>query len=521
MAKKKQDKIENRAALDAPQTAAIGWIDQPSHPALGLTPQRLAQLLIEAESGNLTAQADLGADMEERDGHIFSEVDKRKKAINGLPWQILPPKNASAQEKKIAEEVAEWIDDIPDLEMIFFDAMDAVLHGYSCQTIEWHQLGKLWLPARFEHCLAREFKTPFNAPNELRWNDHSVEGAEFWDYGWFNHRHKAKSGYVSRSGLLRVLCYPYLFKNYGIKDILEFLEIYGLPIRVGSYSEGATEQEKRTLLRAVLSIGRDAGGIIPKGMTIDFKNAASGDTDNHMSLIKWCENTQSKVIVGGTLLSQADGKTSTNAQSKTHEVQFETLNKSDAKQLARSINDSIISYVMRLNYPNITPDRYPSFKFDTTDTEDLETFSKSLPNLVNSGMRIGTAWAHERAGIPIANDDEPILTFAKSSTLQAANHQQGFKLAALTQQVKNEIFQDQIELDDAINQLDSGQLNAHAQVMIQTVLKQLEAAKTIDDALGIIANMLPDRSADQLQEHLAKLLFAAETWGAISVQAEL
>ena len=107
MAKKKQDKIENRAALDAPQTAAIGWIDQPSHPALGLTPQRLAQLLIEAESGNLTAQADLGADMEERDGHIFSEVDKRKKAINGLPWQILPPKNASAQEKKIAEEVAE------------------------------------------------------------------------------------------------------------------------------------------------------------------------------------------------------------------------------------------------------------------------------------------------------------------------------------------------------------------------------------------------------------------------------
>ena len=64
-------------------------------------------------------------------------------------------------------------------------------------------------------------------------------------------------------------------------------------------------------------------------------------------------------------------------------------------------------------------------------------------------------------------------------------------------------------------------MNAHAQVMIQTVLKQLEAAKTIDDALGIIANMLPDRSADQLQEHLAKLLFAAETWGAISVQAEL
>ena len=134
----KKSKKDDRSALDAPQTAEVGWIDQPNHPALGLTPQRLAMLFMDAESGNLTAQADLGADMEERDGHIFSETDKRKKAINGLPWQILPAKNPSAQDKKIAEEVAEWIDDIPDLEMVFFDAMDAILHSYSGQTIQWH-----------------------------------------------------------------------------------------------------------------------------------------------------------------------------------------------------------------------------------------------------------------------------------------------------------------------------------------------------------------------------------------------
>ena len=57
--------------------------------------------------------------------------------------------------------------------------------------------------------------------------------------------------------------------------------------------------------------------------------------------------------------------------------------------------------------------------------------------------------------------------------------------------------------------------------MIQAVLKKLEAATTIDDALGIIANISPDHSADQMQEMLAKLLFAAEAWGAISAQSEL
>jgi phage gp29-like protein len=98
MAKKDKNSKDNRAALDAPQTADIGWINQQEHPALGLTPQRLAQLLIAAESGDLTAQADLGADMEERDGHIYSELDKRKQAVKSLDWQITPLK--TPQNKK-------------------------------------------------------------------------------------------------------------------------------------------------------------------------------------------------------------------------------------------------------------------------------------------------------------------------------------------------------------------------------------------------------------------------------------
>ncbi|MDR8305579.1 DUF935 family protein, partial [Acinetobacter baumannii] len=89
-----------------------------------------------------------------------------------------------------------------------------------------------------------------------------------------------------------------------------------------------------------------------------------------------------------TLISQADGKSSTNAQSKTHEIQFETLIKSDAKQLARSITDNLIDYLMRLNYPNIPKDRYPEFYFDTSDVEDMEVFSNSLEKLVGVGMKI-------------------------------------------------------------------------------------------------------------------------------------
>lgn len=517
----KKDKAKKQA-LETPQTSTVAFLNQQwqEHPTVGLTPFKLNQLLTNAEQGNLQAQADLFADMEEKDGHIFSEMDKRKKGINGLPWGIKPPKNASPQEKKIAEEVQEWIDEIENFEMILFDAMDAVGHGYSCQEIKWQRSGNIWLPQSFEHILPRHFLTPFDSPNELRLNDGSVEGQEFIPFGWFIHRHKAKSGYIARSGLHRVLSWPFLFKNYGIRDVMEFLEIYGLPSKIGKYPSGATDDEKMTLLRAVMMIGRNAAGIIPSGMSIDFESAATGDTDNHFALVNWCEKTMSKVIVGGTLLSQADGKTSTNAQSKTHEIQFNALVKSDSKQLARSINDSLITHLMQINYAQITPDRYPKFYFDTTDTEDLQTFSDSIPNLVDMGMKIPLSWAHERSGIPMPSDkNEPVLGRVANTPQLAAN--------TFTPQLLQNLIapnQAQIPLEDqALQLLLKDQVNQSQQVAndwLSSLINKIQNSTNDTEVLQLLSNIYPDDDEPALQEKLTKLIFSCEMLGRLSVEAE-
>ena len=524
MAKKdRSQKKQDRAALETSQTAEVAWFSNQwqEHPVVGMTPVRMHRLLTDAEQGNLQAQADLFCDMEERDGHIFSEMTKRKQAVNGLPWGVKPPKNASEQEKKIAEEVYEWLDDIEDFEMFLFEAMDAVGHGYSAQEIKWHQLGGLWLPESFQHAQPRLIMTPYNQPNELRLNDGSPDGAEFWPFGWFIHRHKAKSGYVSRSGLFRVLAWPFLFKNYGVRDIMEFLETYGLPSKLGKYPAGATAEEKMTLMRAVMSIGRNAGGIVPQGMSIDFNDATDGDTNNHMNLVKWCEQTQSKIIVGGTLLSQADGKTSTNAQSKTHENQFDVINKSDAKQLARSINDSLITAMMQLNYPNITPDRYPKFWFDTSDTEDLESFSKSLGEMVDTGMKIPLTWAHERAGIPMpADDKEAILTRVQAQTPQLAMnswqpHLLGNLLAANSAHIPLDEQAVQLQLRDQAKEAQQT-----AELWMHDLMAKINAGQDENEILAVLSEIYPTDDEPVLQEKLTQLIFAAEVFGRLSAQAD-
>ncbi|WP_396234748.1 DUF935 domain-containing protein [Acinetobacter baumannii] len=525
MAKKdRTSKKQDRTALETRQTAEISYLSSQwqEHPVVGMTPLRLHQLLTEAERGNLQAQADLFCDMEERDGHIFSEMDKRKKGVNKLAWGVNPPKRASVQEKKIAEEVQEWIDDIKDFEMFLFNAMDAVGHGYSCQEIEWQRLGDIWLPKQFHFNIPRNFLTPYDRPNELRLNDGSLQGVEFRDFGWFNHLHQAKSGYISRSGLFRVLAWPFVFKNYSVRDVMEFLEIYGLPIRVGKYPSGATNEEKMTLQRAVMLIGRNAGGIIPNGMSIDFESAAQGDTSNHMHTVKYFEQIQSKVIVGGTLLSQADGKTSTNAQSKTHEIQFQALVKSDAKQLARSISENLIDYLMRVNYPDIPKDRYPEFFFDTSEIEDMEVFSNSLEKLVTVGMKIPLAWAHEKLGIPQPVDDkEPVLGLVPQQ-----NQVPNLALNTFQPNLLNSLIaanSAQLPIEEQALQLLLKDQTETAQTTAEDWTKQLLAkieAGNEEEVLALLQDVYPADDEPALQEKLTRLIFAAEVMGHLSVQAE-
>ncbi|EEG23001.1 Mu-like prophage protein gp29 [Eikenella corrodens] len=137
------------------------------------------------------------------------------------------------------------------------------------------------------------------------------EPQDLWPLGWIVHRHQARSGFLARGGLMRSLAWPYLFKNYSVRDLAEFLEIYGLPVRIGKYPAGASDKEKTTLLNALVGIGHNAAGIIPETMMLELLDAASGSGDTFMSMVDWCERTQSKIILGGTLTTQADGKTST------------------------------------------------------------------------------------------------------------------------------------------------------------------------------------------------------------------
>ncbi|MBI2313574.1 MAG: DUF935 domain-containing protein [Betaproteobacteria bacterium] len=401
-----------RAVLAEPQSAKLARLrlEYATHPSRGLTPQRLAAILEGAEAGELSAQADLFADMEEKDGHILAEMGKRKRALLTLPWDVVPPASASAAEKKLAEEVKEWLAARTDFDDLLFDLMDAAGHAYSCIEIEWARLGRDWYPQRLHHRLPGWFQLDRTTRSELRLRDGSADGAALQPFGWIVHLHKAKSGHIARAGLHRALAWPYLFKNYGVRDLAEFLEIYGLPVRLGKYPAGAAASEKATLLKAVVEIGHNAAGVIPEGMAVELLEAAKGTHEPFVAMFDWCERTESKVILGQVLSAEAKatglGSGVANLQSEVRD----DLKVSDARQVAGTLSRDLIYPWLALNRGLADPSRAPRFVFDTQAPEDLKLYAESLPKLVGIGMQIPTAYAHERLRIPRPQEGEEVLS---------------------------------------------------------------------------------------------------------------
>lgn len=405
-----------RAALDEPQTArtAALYREFANHPARGLTPQRLHQIFVNAERGDLTQQADLFDDMEERDAHIQAEMAKRKRAMLTLNWRVSPPRNASAAEARLAEEANEWLTDLQDFEDVLIDALSAIGHGYACLELEWGREGALRLPASATLRPHSWFTVDRETRSTLRLRSGTqTEGEPLNPFGWIVHVHKAKSGYLARSGLFRSLAWPYLFRNYSARDLAEFLEIHGLPLRLGKYPSTANADEKKALMNAVLNIGHAAAGIIPEGMMIEFQEAAKGSHDPFAWMIEWCERTVSKAVLGQNVGNDSARKGSLAGAQVDNEMRIDLL-KSDARQLASTLTRDLIYPMLAFNRGLADFKRCPVFEFEVVEPEDIKVFAESLPKLAQGGMQIPVAWAHEKLNIPLPQANEPVLSFTRA-----------------------------------------------------------------------------------------------------------
>lgn len=543
MAKRKKNKpvktelnhVKNEVLqTDLAEITATGRV-LSDHPSNFITPAKMKQIFDDAENGDITAQHELFMDIEERDSAIFANIQTRKRAALGVDWFVQAPRNATPAEEKLRDEVDALFYQIGNLEDLIIDCMDAVGHGFSALEIEWAFNGKVWYPNAFIHRPQSWFKWD-KLDNLLLKTPQNQTGEPLRPYGWVVHTHKSRSTQLARNNLFRTLAWLYMFKHYSIHDFAEFLELYGMPIRIGKYGAGATKDEKQTLKRALAEIGHNAAGIMPESMSIELHNAANagGASGNNpfLQMVDWCEKSIARLILGQTLTSGADGKSSTNALGNVHNEVRRDLLVSDVKQLGQTFTQQIILPYLLINFPNVDPTRIPTFEFDTKEPADLALFAESLPKLVDIGLQIPANWARDKLGIPEVQEGEAVLGRVAQPTQAVGLSDRvvksslahcpcgcGGRVHSFSAQFKTGV-KEQDTLDEMVDEaLAEPDFNRQLDAMVKKAVAVVMACSSYDEAAEKLAEAYPNLTSGEQEQYLANALFLADLLGAANAES--
>ena len=242
------------------EIAAVSLQDRwSSYPSVGLTPGGLGAIFQEADQGSVRTQMELFEEMEEKDAHLASLLQTRKQSVLSLDYEVLPYAD-TPEDRQIAEAVGEVVFGIPDLENACLDLLDAIGKGFALTEIIWGVDRKLARVEELKWVPQKKITFVDDLNPRLVTADGPWQGVPFPPWKVIYHRYKAKSGYDSRAGMLRVVGYMYLLKNYSLKDWVAFNEVFGMPLRLGKYDPASTPADREALIQAVRNLGSRRGG---------------------------------------------------------------------------------------------------------------------------------------------------------------------------------------------------------------------------------------------------------------------
>lgn len=454
----------------------------------GIDPQRLALLLREAEHDDPTKYLEFAEDMEEKDPHYLSVLNTRKRQVSQLTVTV-DPADDSAEAEADAALVREWLqrDEVEDE---LYDMLDAIAKGFSVMEIIWDTSEGQWMPERLEYRLPTWFRyDPVSSMNLERRGEHG-QWVDLEPGKFIVHRGRAKSGIPIRGGIARAVCWWWLFKNFGTRDWLRFIEVYGHPLRVGKYEKGSTAEEREVLLRAVRNIASDAAAIIPASMIIEFiENTGTGvRAELYLALLRYVDASYSKVLLGQTLTTEtSESGGGAHALGQIHNEVREDIEKSDAKQLGATLSRSLGRPIVQLNRGSRK--LYPRVRIGREARGDPALLAEALSKLLPYGLKVKASEIRERLDLAEPGPEDEVLT-DRAGTPPGGNTE---SVRALFRALANRRGRGGDDVDAAVEALLAG--NGWEPIMdpvIEPVLAAASAAVARGESLQDFRARLPE-----------------------------
>jgi len=449
----------------------------------------------------------------ERDPKVWETLQKRKLALTSRNWKVAPPEgDTSRAAKKAADMVSAQLTAM-GFDQLTTNMLDATLKGISVHEIMWRREGseivadeaidvQPWVlqfklnPDEDEYLFARcgvRLLTPRN----------SSDGEKVPHRKFLIHRFGAKYNNPWGLGLGTRLFWPVFFKRQGIQFWLAFAERFGSPVPVGKYPNNATAGEKSTLRAALRAFQQEASIMVPQGMEITLLEAAKSGIDTYDRLCKYMDDQSAGVVLGKSGGVGSGGQLAANITIE-NEVRLELV-KADADLLSDTLRRQLVRWIIDYNMPGAP---YPNIMRVIDEPADLDKLASTKKTLFEMGFKPTLESIQQDFG----GDYIELPPAASKAGASAAIATPEFAEAATPA--------DQAAVDALLSSLAGGPLQAMMEKMLSPVIAAVRASGDHQAALEKLTELFPDVPLDDLQQSLARALFALDTWGRLNVEAD-
>jgi len=372
-----------RKTQQAPAILPQIVIKQPQRKTSDVSTWRTA--LQAADMGRMKLLYDLYEDLL-IDGVLADAVDKRIDAVTNSPITF---QNANGEE---IPEITDLIDS-PDFEELLVTIMNVRFWGRAAGEFSFADGWFNFAPIPFKHISLDTQSILINESDDkgipYEGDDHLMVLGKKRNFGLF----------------LKTAPYA-IWKRGGFGDYAQWIELFGMPQRVGKYSSYDPES-RRLLVEAMEQAGSAPWIVIPKESDVEtVNNTGTGSSSSaHNEFRKAC-NEEMLITILGQTMTTLDG--SSRSQSETHKEVEEGKNKSDLRYVRRVLNWIVVPILEKRGY------KVAGGKFvfpESVQELTVENIS-TLADLID----IPASYIHNKFSIPEPKEGEQIAKKRTAST---------------------------------------------------------------------------------------------------------
>lgn len=329
------------------------------------------------------------------DGVLSNAIGKR---IGAIKLAELTFQDANGEQ---VDEIIKMID-TPGFE----DLLDTIM-----QKLFWGRAG-----GEFNFNVSNGFEFEPIPPKHIKIETKSILVHPVDDYGisYENDDHLLILGKPRDYGLLLKATPFAIWKRGGFGDWAEWLEVFGMPKRIGKYNAN-DPQTKDLLEKAFETAGSAPYMVVPKEAEIDQQNESNSSNGASFKEFRDACNEEMLITVLGQIMTTLDGASL--SQSKTHLEVLSDITKADMKYV-----QSVLNYYVK---PILEKRGFPVSGGSFIFPESPEALTVEEIVKLSEIIEIPTYFIHDRYGIPVAADGETVARKASPTGGIAINRVAG------------------------------------------------------------------------------------------------